>query len=155
MDPDQSTSSKNRSRKPSAAGGGKTLACAPTSRRLVAANMGDDVKAYGGAARAHGAPHRRHGGQGQELLQSTRVTRLRLRDAGARCRSSFLAGRKEEAAANVPEAWSSPPPGRPASRAHPRPGATLIAAGKKGSAAAHADPHPAAEGAGAADEAML
>ena len=114
-----------------AAGGGKTLAqfdIAP----FVAANIGDDVKACMAPLREHMALYIGGMGAKDKNFYTDYATRLGFGDAARKVQELFLAGRKEEAAANVPEALVDAchlvgPPARIRDRAQ-----RWIAAGKKG-----------------------
>ena len=114
-----------------AAGGGKTLEqfdIAP----FVAANMGDDVKACMAPLREHMALYIGGMGAKDKNFYTDYATRLGFGDAARKVQELYLAGKKEEAAADVPEALVDAchlvgPPARIRDRAQ-----RWIAAGKKG-----------------------
>jgi F420-dependent oxidoreductase-like protein len=114
-----------------AAGGGKTLKqfdIAP----FVAASMGDDVKACMAPLREHMALYIGGMGAKDKNFYTDYATRLGFGDAAHKVQELFLAGRKEEAAAAVPEALVDAchlvgPPARIRERAQ-----RWIAAGKQG-----------------------
>ena len=131
MDPDQFHVFQEPIDKGFEAAGGKTLSqfdIAP----FVAASMGDDVKACMAPLREHMALYIGGMGAKDKNFYTDYATRLGFGEAARKVQDLFLAGKKEEAAATVPEALVDAchlvgPPARIKDRAQ-----RWIAAGKQG-----------------------